>query len=134
MARIKEIVVDARHPAALAKFWAAALTDYCIRPYDDAEIARLAGMGLTPETDTTVLLDGAGPSICFHVRDMPRATTNHIHLDIVGGPRAGEVARLVALGASVRDEHESYTVMLDPEGNAFCVVDPTDRGQPELRA
>ena len=133
MARIKEIVVDARHPAALAKFWVAALTDYCIRPYDDAEIARLAGKGLTPETDTTVLLDGPGPSICFHIRDMPRATTNHIHLDIVGGPRTGEVARLIALGAQVRDEHDSHTVMLDPEGNAFCVVDPTVRGPPQLR-
>lgn len=44
MARLKEIVIDARHPAALARFWADALTDYDIRPYDATEIARLAGV------------------------------------------------------------------------------------------
>jgi len=32
-----------------------------------------------------------------------------------------EVARLVRLGATVRDVHPTYTVMLDPEGNEFCV-------------
>jgi hypothetical protein len=125
MARLKEIVIDARHPAAQARFWAAALTDFEVRPYDDREIARLAALGLTPETDPAVLLDGPGPSICFHVRQVPRATTNHIHLDLVGDPRELEVARLTALGAQVRDQHEAYTVMLDPEGNAFCVVDPS---------
>lgn len=124
MAKLKEIVIDARHPAGLARFWEAALTDYSIRPYDDAEIARLASLGLTPETDPSVLMDGPGPSICFHRREIPRATTNHMHLDIVGGPRSEEVLRLSNLGARVRDAHENYTVMLDPEGNAFCVVDP----------
>jgi hypothetical protein len=34
-----------------------------------------------------------------------------------------EIARLTALGATVRDMHDTYTVMLDPEGNAFCVFD-----------
>ena len=87
MAKLKEIVIDARHPAGLARFWAAALTNYSIRLYDDAEIGRLASLGLTPETDPSVLLDGPGPSICFHLRRIPRATTNHMHLDIVGGPR-----------------------------------------------
>jgi hypothetical protein len=72
-----------------------------------------------------VLLDGPGPSICFHIREVPRATTNHMRLDIVGGPRGDEVARLAALGAQVRDRRQGRTVMLDPEGNVFCVVDPT---------
>ena len=124
MARLKEIVIDARHPAALATFWADALTDYDIRPYDATEIARLAGLGFTPETDPSVMLDGPGPSICFQVREVPRLRSNHIHLDIVGGPMPDEVSRLLGLGAQVRDEYDGYTVMLDPEGNAFCVVDP----------
>lgn len=125
MARLAQIVIDAQHPAAQARFWAAALTDYQVRAYDEEEIARLAGLGFTPETDPSVLLDGPGPSLCFHIRKVARQTTNHIHLDIIGGPRPDEVARLEALGARVRDEHEGYTVMLDPEGNAFCVVDPS---------
>ena len=32
-----------------------------------------------------------------------------------------EVARLKSLGATVLDEGEDLTVMLDPEGNEFCV-------------
>ncbi len=125
MAWLKEIVIDARHPAAQARFWAAALTAYEIRPYDAAEIARLAARGFTPETDPSVMLDGPGPSICFHVREVPREATNHVHLDIVGGPRAEEVARLEAIGATIQREESGYTVMLDPEGNVFCVVEPS---------
>ena len=123
MARLTEVVIDARNPAAQARFWAAALSDYEIRPYDEAEIARLAGLGFTPETDPSVMLDGPGPSICFHIRSVPREVTNHVHLDI-SGPRDEEVPRLLALGATVREEQEGRTVMLDPEGNVFCVVDP----------
>jgi hypothetical protein len=36
MARIREIVIDALDPAALARFWAAALEDYARRAYDAA--------------------------------------------------------------------------------------------------
>ena len=32
-----------------------------------------------------------------------------------------EVARLSALGATVHAVHDNLTVMLDPEGNEFCV-------------
>ena len=39
MARLKDIVVDADHPAALARFWAAALDGYAVAPYDDASHA-----------------------------------------------------------------------------------------------
>ena len=67
MARLKEIVIDCRHPAALARFWAGSLDGYRVRPYDDAEIARLAALGFTPETDLTVMVDasGGGPGLCF---------------------------------------------------------------------
>ncbi len=123
MAKIKEIVVDAVHPAKLARFWAATLDGYAVRAYDDDEVARLARLGLTPETDPTVMVDGPGPSLCFQTfRDVGRGG-GAIHLDIVGELRPAEVARLVNLGAKVRDNHQGHTVMLDPEGNAFCVQD-----------
>lgn len=122
MAKIREIVVDALHPASLARFWAGVLEGYEVRGYDAAEIARLAGQGLTPETDPSVLVDGPGPILCFQqVAALPPG--RRMHLDIVGGPRADEVARIVALGGSVRDTHDDHTVMLDPEGAAFCVQD-----------
>lgn len=122
MARIREIVVDSRHPASLARFWAGVLEGYEVRAYDAAEIARLAGLGLTPETDPSVLVDGPGPILCFQ-QVAALQPGRRIHLDIVGGPRALEEARIVALGGTVRDTHDDHTVMLDPEGAAFCVQD-----------
>ncbi len=41
MARIQDITFDCRHPASLARFWAAALDGYAVAPYDDAELERL---------------------------------------------------------------------------------------------
>lgn len=128
MARIREIVIDSLDPPALARFWAAALDGYAVRPYDEAEIARLAAKGRTPETDPAVALDGPGPIIFFQEVSEPKASRNRLHFDLVGGSRPAEVERLCALGATVRDEHDTYSVLLDPEGNEFCVLDPESVG------
>ena len=124
MARIRDIVIDCADAPALARFWAAVLDGYAVRPYDAEEIARLAKLGLTPETDPTVAVDGPGPTLWLQQVQQPKVTRNRIHLDLTGGPRSEEVARLCRLGATVRDEHETFTVMQDPEGNEFCVRDP----------
>ena len=124
MTRIHSITVDAAHPASLARFWAEALEGYAVRAYDDAEIARLAALGLTPETDPTVMVDGPGPTLCFQQMDDPASGRNRWHLDLRSGPREHEVERLCALGAVVRDVQAEWTTLLDPEGNPFCVLDP----------
>lgn len=124
MARLSEIVIDADHPARLARFWDAVLEDYTIRPYDDAEVARLAARGLTPETDPSVLLDGPGPVICFQLMEGPRPARNRVHLDVITASRDAEVMRLMGLGATRFREEAGYTVLRDPEGNQFCVVGP----------
>jgi hypothetical protein len=123
MARLKQIVVDCRHPAELARFWAAVLDDFELRAYDDAEIARLAALGLTPGTDPVVILDGPYVEICFQEVDPPPVTKTPLHLDVVTDDRGAEVRRLVGLGASIREQFEMHTWMRDPEGNDFCVVD-----------
>ena len=123
MGQLREIVIDADHPAALARFWAAAVDGYAVRPYDEAEIARLATLGLTPETDQFVLIDGPGPMICCQLRAGPRPERNRIHLDLATTDRAAEVSRLTALGASFWYERGNFTVLRDPEGNQFCVAD-----------
>ena len=123
MGKLREIVIDADHPAALARFWAAAIDGYAVRPYDDAEIARLAALGLTPETDPTVLVDGPGPIICCQLRSGPRPERNRVHLDLAAADRPAEIARLRALGATLWFEQAGFTVMRDPEGNQFCVAD-----------
>ena len=119
-----EIVVDARSPSRLARFWVEVLPGYSIRPYDAAEISRLASIGLTPETDTGVPIDGSGPTIWFQKSPSRTTRRNRIHFDVSGRPRSVEVERLKQLGASIRDEYQDHTVMLDPEGNQFCVFDP----------
>lgn len=123
MGKLEEIVFDAEHPAALARFWVEVLEDYAIRPYDDEEIARLAKLGFTPETDPTVMVDGPGPSLCFQIFPGPRHERNRVHLDVTAADRDAEIVRLIGLGATIAREAEGYTVMRDPEGNNFCLVD-----------
>ena len=124
MATVTSIVIDAERPSVVARFWAGALDGYEIRAYDDEEIARLAALGRTPETDPTVAIDGPGPVIFVQESSDPKRHRNRVHLDLVATSRADEVERLRALGARVRDVHPDWTVTLDPAGNEFCVVDP----------
>ena len=124
MGTLREIVFDAHNPAALARFWAEVLDGYAVRPYDEAEIARLAALGFTPETDPTVLVDGPGPILCFQTMvGSVRQPRNRVHLDISVHDRRAEVERLIGLGASISRELDGCTVMHDPEGNNFCLVD-----------
>jgi hypothetical protein len=123
MSRIDSITVDAQHPASLARFWAAALDGYAVRAYDEAEIARLAALGFTPETDPTVMVDGPGPHLCFQEAREPGAAKGRMHMDVVAVDRRAEVARLCRIGAAFCREGPDYTVLSDPEGNRFCVID-----------
>lgn len=123
MAGLRDIVVDCSRAAPLARFWAAALDGYQVRPYDEEEIARLAGLGYTPDTDPTVAVDGPGPTLFFQEVPEPKAAKNRLHLDLSAPDRRAETERLVALGASVFKEYDGHTTLLDPEGNEFCVLD-----------
>lgn len=122
MARLKEIVFDCKRAAPLARFWAALLEDYEVRPYDDEEIARLASLGFTPDTDPVVMVDGPGPTLCFHEIERGRVQ-GRIHLDIAVTDRDAERHRVLGLGAALVREADGYTVLADPEGNHFCLVD-----------
>jgi Glyoxalase-like domain len=124
MATVQEIVFDCARAPVLARFWAAAIDGYTVRPYDDAEIRRLATLGLTPETDPMVMVDGPGASLCFQQVKETKRGKNRVHLDLRSEDRRVEVQRLVELGATVHADYEGHTVMLDPEGNEFCVAEP----------
>ena len=118
------IVFESRDPPALARFWAAVLDGFAVRDYDAAEIARLAALGQTPQTDPTVMVDGPGLTLCFQRvanRPLAAAGRHRLHLDVRAADRQSEVRRLTALGASVVREANGYTVLRDPEGNVFCV-------------
>ena len=118
---------DANDPHRLADFWAAAL-DYVPEPgHDD------------PDGASIVDPEGIGPAIGWLRVPEGKTAKNRLHIDIrVAGdapsqPAARErlirakVAELVAGGATaVRDEHYGdalgHVVLLDPEGNEFCVA------------
>ena len=91
MATVDEIVVDSARAPLLAQFWAAALDGYEVRAYDDAEIRRLASLGLAPETDPIVMVDGPGPTFCFQeVSERKRAKNacTWTSLRSIAGPRS----------------------------------------------
>jgi Glyoxalase-like domain len=118
------IVIDCERAAPLARFWSLAL-GWPIRPYDQAEIERLAAEGRTPETDPTVAIDSPDGTLSVFCVEVPerKAAKNRVHLDILVRDRA-HFDELVQQGARVLTERETWVVMADPEGNEFCVVDP----------
>jgi hypothetical protein len=127
MARLHDIVVDCRHPASLARFWAAVLEGYAVAPYDDEELARLRAAGIDdPEDDPTVLVESpAGvPRLWFQRVPEAKVAKNRVHLDVRCDDFDDEISRLLELGATVTAFEPSgpgHAVLADPEGNEFCV-------------
>lgn len=124
MARLRDVVFDCEHPAATARFWAAALDDHAVAPYDEAELARLRALGISgPEDDPAVLVEptGAGPRLWFQRVPEAKRVKNRVHLDLLAEDPGAEVRRLTALGATVRGRYEDRVLLADPEGNEFCL-------------
>jgi predicted enzyme related to lactoylglutathione lyase len=129
--RIDSIVFDCLDAAPLARFWAAAL-GWTVAPYDDEELERLASKGIyDPEEDPSVMVEPPNgtdlPVLFFTEVPEEKLAKNRLHLDLsADGAVEDEVQRLEGLGASVRNWAEEggsmWCVMLDPQGNEFCVV------------
>ena len=113
--RLENIVWDARDPHLLGGFWAAALGAEPITDEPDGVEARLR------------LADGVFLDLCFQRVVEPSAAPARLHLDLSGGARQQEVVRrLLDLGAEHADIGQGavpWTVLADPEGNAFCVME-----------
>ncbi len=125
MARLRDIVVDCRHPASVARFWAEALEGYRVAPYDEDELRRLAALGIgDPEDDPTVLVEGGPgqPRLWFVRVPEGKVVKNRLHLDLAADDPAAEVGRLMDLGAVAVQDYPSWTQMADPEGNEFCLL------------
>jgi hypothetical protein len=126
VARFRDVVFDCRHPASLARFWAAALEGYAVAPYDEAELARLRATGIDdPEDDPTVLVEpssGDGPRLWFQRVPEAKQVKNRVHLDLASADVRTEVLRLAGLGARVLAGQRAWVTMEDPEGNEFDVT------------
>jgi catechol 2,3-dioxygenase-like lactoylglutathione lyase family enzyme len=132
--RIDSIVFDCLDAAPLARFWAAAL-GWTVAPYDEEELGRLASKGIyDPEDDPSVMVEPPNgtdlPVLFFTEVPEEKLAKNRVHLDLsADGAVEDEVVRLEGLGATVRNWAEEggsiWCVMLDPQGNEFCVVSPS---------
>jgi len=121
--------MDATNPPKLADFWAQAL-GYIHQPPPPGfatweEFAVKNNIPFDSPDDYAALIDpdGKGPRFLFQRVPEGKTAKNRVHLDIRAG--LDSVDRLVELGATkVREFNDGtghWIVMLDPEGNEFCV-------------
>jgi catechol 2,3-dioxygenase-like lactoylglutathione lyase family enzyme len=132
--RIDSVVFDCQDAAPLARFWAAAL-GWTVAPYDEEELERLASKGIyDPEEDPSVMVEPPNgtdlPVLFFTEVPEEKVAKNRVHLDLAAdGALEDEVQWLEGLGATVRNWAEeggsTWCVMMDPQGNEFCVVSPS---------
>ncbi|WP_278380038.1 VOC family protein [Chryseobacterium arthrosphaerae] len=80
-----------------------------------------------PEPDFAILIpeDGQGIQLSLKLTTSPEPKRHHI--DLITDHQDREVERLLHLGAErMKDwnyeQDADYVVLLDPEGNSFCVV------------
>jgi len=105
------ITFDAIDPGRLAAFWAA-----------------VTGRQLAESAPDVAILMSATDPVRLLFLKVPEGKTgkNRMHLDFQAADRAAEVARVRGLGATEHATNQDYgltwTVMTDPEGNEFCIV------------
>ena len=114
---------DCRAPEAIARFWADVLG------YELTDLDEVGAEIRDP--------NGGGVPILFIVVPEGKSVKNRLHLDLrPETSMAAEKDRVSALGAKefryVSEGGSFWTVMLDPEGNEFCVLrGPEDGWSPE---
>ena len=106
-----------------AAFWAAAL-DYLPRAERSEDF-----LLLRPRS-------GIGPNLSLDLHHSSGGLPPRFHLDLYTDDQAGEVQRLLALGATEvywdkRPPDADYVILADPEGNRFCVVDTKHEVRPD---
>ena len=119
--RLVHLVVDAAEPARLARFWAGALGWEVVDEAPDEVDVCPPGFRYP---------DPSALPLVFVPVPEPKKGKNRVHLDLATESvrhQASEVERLLALGAVPADIGQGdvpWTVLADPEGNEFCVLDP----------
>ncbi|MFB9314648.1 VOC family protein [Nocardioides plantarum] len=113
--RLHALAFDARDPGRLARFWGGVLG----RP--------VVGDTLPSGSDDDFL-------IRFTPTTRPKLRPNQMHLDLTSTSlrdQQATVDRALALGGAHHDvgqlPEDEHVVLVDPEGNELCVIEPTNR-------
>lgn len=108
----EQVVVAAVDPVTLGSWWAKALGWVVVNDDPDE-------FEIRPAPDVM-------PGLLFTHAGSPKRGKDRLHLDFRPvDDQEGEVARLVALGArhaDVGQGNAAWVVLVDPEGNEFCVL------------
>lgn len=111
------IVIGAREVPRAVGFWCAALDLVATSPYGENDF-------------TNLCTSGGDARLSIQRSDHDPEAQPRLHLDLYARDRhdqGHEVERLISLGASRArwqyPEDADFVVLLDTEGNAFCVVD-----------
>lgn len=119
--RLVQISMKARDSSALGRFWAEALGWEVTA--DNAQETNLEPEGFSYPDPSAVCVD-------IIPAPLPKTAKNRIHLDLAttsAAHQAALVSRLQGLGATPADIGQGdvpWTVLADPEGNEFCVLEP----------
>jgi len=122
--RLVQVNFKARDDAALGRFWAAAL----------GWTVSGAGRGVTNAAPVGFVWTDPNAPVCVDVVAVPDPGTvrGRLHIDLATTSAAHQaelVARLKELGATPADVGQGdvpWTVLADPEGNEFCVLEPRE--------
>jgi predicted enzyme related to lactoylglutathione lyase len=114
----KAVTFDCTDATVVSGFWSAVLD----RPVDTEP------MPPSPYFASIGLADPSGCAYMFIQVPEGKAVKNRVHLDLDADDVEGEVARVIALGATHIHDKEEYgmrwTTLADPEGNEFCIGTP----------
>jgi predicted enzyme related to lactoylglutathione lyase len=114
--RLDSVTIDCGDPERLAAFWSAVFA------------AREEWRGGDPVQYIDLAATAASPTIRFQQVPEPKTVKNRMHLDLRVDDIDEAASHVVALGATPVEQDDFYEydvvfrVMLDPEGNEFCLV------------
>ncbi|HEY2271630.1 MAG TPA: VOC family protein [Jatrophihabitantaceae bacterium] len=120
--KFTELAIDCADPAGLAQFWCAVL-GYEVQ--DSGEGIVIIGSPAVPEGKSRP--GPVPPALTFARVPEGKTVKNRLHIDVNPADRDqhDEVRRLLELGARSADVGQgeaSWVVLVDPEGNEFCVL------------
>jgi hypothetical protein len=109
--RFQAVVVDCADAARVGAFWSALLGQPLGGPDDEGNL--------------WIERADANPELTFVRVPESKAVKNRVHIDLRPDEQEAEVERALSLGArhvDIGQRDVSWVVLVDPEGNEFCIL------------